>query len=203
MKLFLALLITLGAHAQESVQLEEISVRGNKEDRTYEESQESITLFDEGFLAGAGRENDLQVLNAVPNVQVNRGGESFSIRGISNTGVTGFQKDNLASILVDDVFQTELAADAGSFELWDLGRLEVLRGAQSTSQGVNSLAGTILLYHNRPAFDWSGAAKVGVASFRQREFGVAANQNWLADKLASRVYYNRETSGGFVTNTYE
>ena len=45
------------------------------------------------------------------NVQVNRDnkGDTFSIRGIKNTGVAGYQKDNLASIMVDDVFQTDLA----------------------------------------------------------------------------------------------
>lgn len=92
------------------------------------------------------------MLNGLGNVQTqsDKNGDTFSIRGVSDMGVTGYQKDNLSSIIADDIFQTPLAIRAGSFENWDLEQIELYRGPQSTTQGVNSLAGSILLYHTTP-----------------------------------------------------
>lgn len=196
------LLLSLHAFAADDFTLDAISVRGTKDDRAYTETTESLTTVDEAYLNQAGRENSLTVLNAMPNVQVNKGGETFSVRGINNTGVTGFQqRDNLASILVDDVFQTDLAVSAGSFDLWDSERVELLRGAQSATQGVNSLAGSFLLYHLAPRFADEGAAKLGVGNFGGRELGLVLNRELNPGKTAARLSYNKEWNKGFVTNT--
>ncbi|RZA05051.1 MAG: hypothetical protein EOP11_13735, partial [Proteobacteria bacterium] len=93
--LLLLALLSSPAFAEE-VTLDAISVRGQKDERTFTETTESVTTVEEAYLNQAGRENSIAVLNARPNVQINRGGESFSVRGINNTGVTGFQRDNLA-----------------------------------------------------------------------------------------------------------
>lgn len=198
----LLLLSLLAAPAfAEDYTLDTISVRGQKDDRSYAETTESVTTIDEAYLNQAGRENSISALNARPNVQINKGGESFSVRGINNTGVTGFQRDNLASILVDDVFQTDLAVSAGSFDLWDSERTELLLGPQSTTQGINSLAGNFLLYHIAPRFQNEGMAKVGIGSFGQRELGLAVNRELSPGKWAGRLNYNKEWGNGFTKNT--
>lgn len=192
--------LTLTTQAEETVVLDAISVRGNKEGKRLDESVESIAVLKEPFLNAPSRENSIEVLNAVPNVQVNKNGESFSIRGINNTGVTGFQKDNLASILIDDVFQSDLALRAGSFDLWDTDSIEVLRGPQSTNQGVNSLAGSVLLFHRKPVFENEGMAKIGGANYGGREFGLVSNHRLFGEKTGVRLLYNREQSSGYSKN---
>ncbi len=186
--------------AAESVTLQTITVKGTKEEKNYFETYESISVLQENEIPATGRENNLQVLNAVPNVEVNKNGESFSIRGINNTGVTGYQKDNLSSILIDDIFQTDLAIQAGGFDLWDMQQVEILKGAQSTNQGVNSLAGAILLNHHKPTFSTEGAAKLGLGNFWHREAGVIANNVLVNDKIASRISYNKEMNDGYIKN---
>jgi outer membrane receptor protein involved in Fe transport len=186
-----------------SLELDSIVIKGSKEKKKYNETTTSITILKDDTYKEGVTDNSISALNGQSNVQVNRDskGETFSIRGIKNTGVTGFQKDNLASIIIDDVFQTDLAIKAGSFDLWDMDRIEILRGAQSTTQGFNSLAGTILVNHNEPTFFTEGKLKLGYASFDRKEVGVATNQEIIPGKLTSRVAYNKETSDGFITNT--
>ncbi len=193
-------LALFSAMAQEAVQLETIRVKGTKEGKSAEATPESVVVLRESDLPAAGSESSLGALSGLPNVEVNKNGESFSIRGINSVGVTGFQKDNLSSVIVDDLFQTDLALQAGSFWLWDLDRVEILRGAQSTSQGVNSLAGTILVDHARAAFAREGAVKVGLGSRWQRELGFRANEALLGGRLATRVAYEKDGSRGSIVN---
>lgn len=181
--------------------IEVTSIKSNKDERSFLESTESVSVLKSKNLNRSDIQNSIQMLNGFANVQTqsNKSGETFSIRGISDMGVTGYQKDNLASILVDDIFQTTLAVRAGSFENWDLERVEILRGAQSTSQGVNSLAGNILLYHNAPVFEKQGAAKFAVGNFGRKEAAVTINKP-VNDKLALRLSYNKEMQDGFIRN---
>lgn len=195
--LSLALLSSTSAYAQEA--LESIRVQGNKEERTYLETTESISVLNEPQLASPTQSNSIQVLNALPNVVTAKNDDSFSIRGINNTGVTGFQKDNLSSIVIDNVFQTDLAIKAGSFDLWDIGGIEVYRGPQSTSQGVNSLAGSILLYHNPVARQNEAAAKIGAGNFGRGEVGLLGNYVLNKD-WGTRLSYNKDFSDGYIKN---
>lgn len=200
--IFFALLLILNsvAHAQDSVRLEDIEVVGNKEGRTFSETPESVSILPPSRLNRGDQANSLEVLNGQANVQVTRNSENFSIRGVNNEGVTGFQKDNLASVFVDGLFQTDLAMRAGGFEVWDIQSLEIHRGPQSTSQGVNSLAGAILLQHEAPHQDDEAALKLGYGSFNRRELGGVVNHAFLNKKLATRISFNKDLNDGFITN---
>ncbi len=122
------------------------------------------------------------------------------VTGYQGSGGAGYHRSSLASIVIDDLFQTNLAVKAGSSSLWDLGRIEVLRGAQSTNQGVNSLAGSVLLDHKAPTLSNEEAAKLGFGSFQHREIGMIANNVLLEDKAAVRVSYDKEMNGGYIKN---
>lgn len=203
MKSFVFILILIFsslACAQESETLDVIEVAGNKEGRTFSETPESVTILPPSRINRGDQTNSLEVLNGQANVQVSRNAEVFSIRGVNNTGVTGFQKDNLASIFVDDVFQTDLALKAGSFEVWDMESLEIYRGPQSTSQGVNSMAGAILLNHAGPHSENEAAVKLGYGSFNRREVGGVANSSFFNKKFAMRFSFNKDANDGFIEN---
>ncbi|WP_408097116.1 TonB-dependent receptor [Peredibacter sp. HCB2-198] len=197
----LALIVTVSAYGATELDVIEVTeLQGDKEDKTYIETNESISVLKQKNLNRGDTQNSVQMLTGLSNVQASsKNDESFSIRGISDMGVTGFQKDNLASIMVDDVFQTPIALKAGSFEQWDLNSIEVYRGAQSTTQGVNSLAGTILLYHNKPTEDNGGAAKATFGSYGRKEAAATINQK-LGEKFIFRAAYNKELYNGYIKN---
>lgn len=190
----------LASHAQDNPSLEILEVKGTKERKAYVDTPESISILNSHDLATTGRLNDIDVLNGLGNVQVNNNNESFSVRGINSTGVTGFQKDNLASVLIDGMFQTELATKAGSFNMWDMDRIEVLRGAQSTNMGINSLAGSILLYHQKPQFVHEGSARATLGNFGHKEAALMVNTPLIENRVSTRVTYEKEVNDGYITN---
>lgn len=185
----------------DSVVLQPIQVKGFKEQKSQLESTESVTVLRDEGLAGTGTDDALLYLNGTGNVQVNKNGESFTIRGINNVGVTGFQKDNLSSILIDDIFQTELSIAAGAFDAWDMDSVEIHRGAQSTTQGVNSLAGTIFLYHEAPKNLTEGTTRIGYGSYNTRDLGLMFNRPLIERRLLTRVSYHKDQTDGHITNT--
>lgn len=198
---FSLLVISFSALAEELV-LDTVQIIGNKEGRTYSETPESVTILPASRINRGDQSNSLEVLNGQSNVQVTntRTSENFSIRGVNSTGVTGFQKDNLASVFVDDVFQTDLAMRAGGFEVWDIESLEIHRGPQSTSQGVNSLAGAIILQHYAPHQENEAALKLGYGSYNRREVGAILNRAFFNKKFATRLSFNKDANDGFITN---
>lgn len=193
----ISFILIVGAQAP----METLEVKGTKERKALMDTTESISILNSHDLSSTGRLNDLEVLNGLANVQVNNNNESFSVRGINSTGVTGFQKDNLASVLIDGLFQTDLATKAGSFNLWDMDRIEVLRGAQSTNQGINSLAGSILLDHQEPQFVTEGGARVTLGNFGHKEAAMTFNTPIVDNRVSTRLSYEKEINEGFITNT--
>ncbi len=192
------------AFAQKEYQLDTIEVndlKSSKDEKSFIETNESVSVLKPKSLNRGDLSNSVQMLNGLGNVQTqtDKNGDTFSIRGISDMGVTGYQKDNLASIIVDDIFQTPLAVRSGSFENWDLEAVELYRGPQSTSQGVNSLAGSVLLYHTKPAEHDEGAAKLTLGNFGRKELAILQNKK-ITDKFSVRMSYNKEISDGYIKN---
>lgn len=192
------------AFAETRYQLDTIEVtdvKGNKDEKNFIESNESISVLKPKNLNRGDTNNSVQMLNGLGNVQTqsDKNGDTFSIRGVSDMGVTGYQKDNLSSIIADDIFQTPLAIRAGSFENWDLEQIELYRGPQSTTQGVNSLAGSILLYHTTPTDANEGAAKLTLGNFGRKELAVLQNVA-VNDKVSVRVSVNKEMTDGYIKN---
>lgn len=181
-------------------QLETVKIESNKGPRDYQKSTESISLIPSNQLDVPAQRDNLEAVNATPNISINKNDGSFSIRGINNTGVTGYAKDNVSSILLDDIYQTDLAVKAGAFDMWDINHIEVYRGPQSTTQGINSLAGSLSLFKNKAGENEEGGAKFGLGSFNKQELGAFYNGTSLDKKWLYRVTMNREYTDGYIKN---
>jgi outer membrane receptor protein involved in Fe transport len=110
-----------------------------------------------GFLDVAGQIPGLSVQDLGP------GDRKYIIRGISSTG------ESTTGVYYDEaVISGSNANDGGGFEsdirLYDLNRIEVLRGPQGTLYGADSMSGTIRFITNKPNLENFGGYLTAEAS---------------------------------------
>ncbi len=176
---------------------ESVNVTGQNVERSRFEESASVVVVDGARLDG-GTDTDLYKLIAMtPNVDSDSDRRGFSIRGVRQRGF-GNDGGLLVSVRVDGApVEGYQAAYFGPFSTWDLDRVEVFRGPQSTQQGRNSLAGAIVMRSADPVYRTEVRGRVRYGNNRQASAVVNVP---FGGKAAVRISTDLQASSGFVTN---
>jgi iron complex outermembrane receptor protein len=147
--------------------------------------------------AGVTRVQDIQ--SSVPGLVIDtfESGGRISLRGVG-TGDIGLGTDQSVAIHVDGVYQ--VFGSAGLGRMFDIDRVEVLRGPQGTLYGRNATAGVINLISRTPQKTFSAEADVSFGSFGTRQIQGMVNAPLGAD-TALRLALIQSESDPRVTNT--
>ncbi|SPL69973.1 TonB-dependent receptor [Acinetobacter stercoris] len=162
----------------------------------------SITSVSGKDLAAQGATYVGDLLTFSPNAAAdNVEGDSrprWYIRGLG-TGDVAASTVYPVGIYADGVYLNSPVAGAG--DLFDMERIEVLRGPQGTLYGKNTTAGAVNYISRKPVFSDkpNGYATVGLGSENARIFEGAVNGK-LSDNLAIRGSFYSEDRDGFAKN---
>src|SRR5580692_151136 len=148
--------------APPSEELQEIIVTAEKRDSTVQKTPISITAISGSDLQAEGLSDMTSVAQQVPGISFKTSGPGqteFEMRGLTSTGgespTVGFYLDDVALTPAAMAQNGKTVIDPS---LYDLNRVEVLRGPQGTLYGAGSMGGTVKLISNQPdprAFDAS------------------------------------------------
>jgi iron complex outermembrane recepter protein len=140
--------------APPSQELQEIVVTAEKRDSTVQKTPISITAISGSDLQAQGLSDFTSVAQQVPGVSFKTSGPGqteFEMRGLTSTGG---ESPTVGFYLDDAVLTPAAMAQNGKTvidpSLFDLNRVEVLRGPQGTLYGAGSMGGTIKLVTNQP-----------------------------------------------------
>ncbi|HZX78121.1 TonB-dependent receptor [Lysobacter sp.] len=159
-------------------------------------NQEQLDVFGSGG-------TDVRFLSGrVPSLNIEssfgRAFPRFYIRGYGNTDFR-LNTSQPVSLVYDDVVQENPILKG--FPVFDLDRVEVLRGPQGSLFGRNSPAGVVKFESVRPSQEFGGYGKVGVGSDNmwnlEGAVGGGLTENWSA--RASALFQRRDN---WVDNTY-
>ena len=142
----------------------EIIITAQKRSENLQSVPLSIAAFTNESLAEAGVEDFSSVAARIPGVTLNSAGpgrSSYSIRGIASIGGNA----PTTGVYVDETPIVPSGGDGATAnidpDLFDLARVEVLRGPQGTLYGASSMGGTVRLITNQPKLNFSeGAVRV-------------------------------------------
>lgn len=123
----------------------------------------------------------------------------LSIRGIAPNGGGSF--DPPYAIYIDGVMQYDM--NSMITHLYDIERIEVLRGPQGTLYGRNATAGVIHIITSQPGNETTGHAEVSFGNRGLQRHTVGVKTPVVKDKLFVGIsgYYHK--THGFVTNAYD
>jgi iron complex outermembrane recepter protein len=140
--------------APPSQELQEIVVTAEKRESTVQKTPISMTAISGSDLQAQGLSDMTSVAQQVPGVSFKTSGPGqteFEMRGLTSTGG---ESPTVGFYLDDAVLTPAAMAQNGKTvidpSLFDLNRVEVLRGPQGTLYGAGSMGGTIKLVTNQP-----------------------------------------------------
>jgi iron complex outermembrane receptor protein len=150
-----------GANGSEA--LEEVVITAQKYSENLQKAPVAVTAVTGETLQTLGITSAEDLTQVVPNLVVGQTGSSaqVGIRGAIDTSI-GDQGDPAVAFNVDGVYLAR--ARSALTALYDIDRIEVLRGPQGTLYGRNSINGTINVITNKPDLDataLSGAVQYG------------------------------------------
>jgi iron complex outermembrane receptor protein len=189
------------AAAPDTGALEEVVVTAQKRAESLQSVPVSVTALTGEQLGALKLSDTSAIAQTVPNLQVNGiVGEStpvFSLRGVSMFDYSFNQSSPVAAYL-DEVYKGNFAIFG--VELYDVERVEVLRGPQGTLYGKNTTGGAINFITRKPTFDTNGYIKAGFGNYNRQEVEGALNLPVVADRLAIRVAATYTKADGWFRN---
>ncbi|MDB6092187.1 MAG: Pesticin receptor [Gammaproteobacteria bacterium] len=181
--------------------LEEVVVTAQKRAETLQSVPVSVTVLTGAQLGELKLDTPSDLVTQIPNLQVDgiigEGSPIFSLRGVSMFDYSLSQSSPVASY-IDEVYKGSVVLFG--VEMYDLERIEVLRGPQGTLYGKNTTGGAINFITHKPGFDEEGYIKLGVGNYDRKEAGGAFQAGLIPDRLAVRLAFTYTKSDGFVHN---
>jgi len=191
------------AHAQDgqTARIEEIVVTAQKRAESIQDVPISVSAHTGEQLKELRVTNVADLHNTIPNVQINTFSNSpdsaiFSIRGVGVNDADPYVGTTV-SVVVDGV--PVGVNTAALVSLFDIDRVEVLRGPQGTLFGANTTGGVINVVTRQPTGEFEGEAQVAVGNYGHRELNLAANFP-ISDSLAGKVSLLHTSSDGYFRN---
>ena len=190
---------------QEKV-LEEVLVTAQKKEQGLREVPVSVaTISDEKLDAITAAGADIRLLSSrVPSLHVEssygRTLPRFYIRGLGNTDFD-LNASQPVSLVYDGVVLENPILKG--YPMFDLDRVEVLRGPQGTLFGRNTPAGIVKFESRKPTFEDNGFGRFSFGTYQTMQFESAVNGTVVEDLLAARVSILYQGRNSWVNNTYD
>jgi iron complex outermembrane receptor protein len=197
--------ITVFAQAQGggAPQLEEVLVTAEKRSQSLQEIPSSITAFSQDDM-DLREATDMRALqNFTPNLEFNNesGGQNnarITLRGIGTETLVGGGDPGVA-LHVDGIYVGRNSAAAQS--IFDVERLEVLRGPQGTLYGRNAIGGSINVITRKATEEFEASGDVTGGNYNRLRLRGVLNVP-LTDNVFSRFSIVKEDRDGYLENAH-
>ncbi|MEM8563901.1 MAG: TonB-dependent receptor [Pseudomonadota bacterium] len=197
----LALPLSFAAADLKANVLEEVTVTAQKREESIQEVGIAISAFSGEQLEQLGWTNAQQVTAQAPGVTtIQPNGEAnyaIAIRGVANSDFTTNVESPVA-LYVDEVYISQMSG--AGFLLYDMERVEILRGPQGTLFGRNATGGLVHYITKKPTQELDGYIMGTVGDYDQYklEGAIGGGNEWVS----ARVSGAWNEADGYITNRF-
>ena len=182
--------------------LEEIVVTAQKREQNINDVGVAVTAFSGEQMNTLGFESSTDLIAFTPGVSLagDIGGQRaiFNIRGVVQNDYADIAEAPVA-VYIDDSYLA--STQAQTFGLFDIERIEILKGPQGTLFGRNATGGLVNTITVKPTYEFEGYGEFTAARFDQYRFEGAVS-GALSDKLRARVAFLSNLQGEILKNVY-
>ncbi|MDB5576640.1 MAG: TonB-dependent receptor [Bradyrhizobium sp.] len=222
----LGLVLPMAAHAQSantgadangqtappasSSTLDDIVVTANRSGaESLQKVPMAIAVINVDEITKSGQGNLADIAKFTPSLSITEGApgyQKFNMRGLSTGGYASSDTSDrsLVAVYLDDT-PISVQGQTPDLKVYDLERVEVLRGPQGTLYGAGSMAGTVRFVTAKPSMNSTfGSAEVGAATTENGEMSYngrfMVNLPIVSDTLAIRANFYAARDGGWIDN---
>jgi iron complex outermembrane recepter protein len=194
-----------GDAAEDTGGIQEIIVTAQKKSERLQDVPISIAAITGDMVADRAAVTLQGLQGAVPNVEIGTFSNTpntavFTIRGIGVIEPDPYA-GNTVGIVSDGVPQ--YFSMGALLDLYDVDRIEILRGPQGTLFGANTTGGVVNVVNAQPEIGkFGGKATLGYGNYDHINAGAALNVP-LGETLAARFTVSHDQRKGWVTNVFD
>ena len=188
--------------AEENFHIEAVTVSSQKREQQLLDVPSAITVIG----ATTIEENNItelgQMSEFVPGFYVREQGAnrpSFVMRGLTSDEVSPSAQPRISTYYNSVPINR---ASLSSVELFDMERIEVLKGPQNSLFGRGAQAGAIHFISKMPGNKTEGYITAGMGNYAQKEFRAAVNVSIIEDMLFIRAAGIYNARDGYVKNSF-
>jgi iron complex outermembrane receptor protein len=187
------------APAAAPARIEEVVVTAQRREQNIQDVGISVTPLGQESLEDLNIKTATDIVRAVPSLKMNAYSSSqvvFNIRGVAQNSY-GDEQEPPVAVYQDDSYASSI--NTASFPVFDLERVEALRGPQGTLFGRNATGGAIQFISRKPSDQFEGYASATFGRFNQQIFEGALSGP-LSDKWGARLAFISNQDDGYIDN---
>ena len=179
-------------------QLDEVVVTAEKKEELLQKIPASITALNAKQINAFGLWNTKEITGIIPNLYSADPGDNRDVNSVRGIATSSY--DPTVATYIDGVNQFSL--DTYIPTLFDVERIEVLRGPQGTLYGRNAMGGVINIITKQPNNASSGFADISVGNYNQQRITAGIKTPLIKDKLFFGASILSNKRDGYYTNEF-
>jgi iron complex outermembrane receptor protein len=189
---------TASPSAADQTGLAEVRVTARRREERLLDVPDSVTVLSSTSIERARIRSVKDIAPFVPNFSIvdaqQPGVAHINVRGVGQTR----NSEPPVAVVIDGVQISD--AYQVTQNLFDIERIEVLKGPQGAVYGRNALGGAINITTRAPANEWAGSMRAGAGSASDYTAGGAISGALVPDTLLFRVGAHAQSFGGDVSS---
>lgn len=181
---------------QSFAQLEEIVVTSRRYEESITDAPLAVAVMDTDYLKSNRIDSIQDILELTPGStwgQFTKAQPALTMRGINGGNFGNSSLESTVQVVYDGVPATK--AFMLTLPVYDLQRVEIMRGPQGTTFGRNATLGLMHFISARPNQETSGSVEASVGNLGL--FGLNGHYNTaLSDTLSGRISFNYQDTDG-------
>ena len=183
--------------------LEEVVVTAQKREQGLQDVGIAVSAFTGDQLDSLGFDDSSDIIQIIPSVHIGSsvGGQSkqYTVRGVTQNDFSDHTESPIATY-IDGTYI--LASQGQSFTVFDLERVEVLKGPQGTLFGRNATGGLVHFVTRKPTEEVEGSLKVEYGDYDQVKVEGAVGGR-LSDSVRARLAGAYSSHNSYLQNDYD